>query len=68
MSNIGECGLDVGTRHAVPAFWFGDLAVKSLSWSGDHERTKNYLFSPVSRVRSLPVGPSEVIDCPVSFG
>ncbi len=40
MSNIGECGLDVGTRHAVPAFWFGDLAVKSLSWSGDHERTR----------------------------
>ena len=24
----------------VPAFWFGDLAVKSLSWSGDHERTR----------------------------
>ena len=38
--NIGECGVDVGTRHAVPAFWFGDLAVKSLSWSGDHERTR----------------------------
>ena len=51
--------IGVGARHAMPAFKFGDLAVKSLSWShreashsGDHERTRH--VKVVSRCQVEP--------------